>query len=152
MNKSEYCENGRKSSDYIQGLVLARGMEVQVLFRAIRRTASFIRTVDFTLITPPSPPLADTTADTRKRLPSFQGRVSVAKRAKKRFYLIKRRNRRSEAKAIYYCRIRGSDGNLLPWKSTGQTTKSAAENWALDHLHEIASVRKTLTFKEYAEG
>jgi hypothetical protein len=78
--------------------------------------------------------------------------VSVANRAKKRFYLIKRRNRRSEGKAIYYCRIRGSDGNLLPWKSTGQTTKSAAENWALDHLHEIASVRKTLTFKEYAEG
>ena len=76
----------------------------------------------------------------------------MANRAKKRFYLIKRRNRRSEGKAIYYCRIRGSDGNLLPWKSTGQTTKSAVENWALDHLDEIASVRKTLTFKEYAEG
>lgn len=76
----------------------------------------------------------------------------MANRAKKRFYLIKRRNRRSEGKAIYYCRIRGSDGHLQPWKSTGQTTKSAAENWALDHLDEIASVRETLTFKEYARG
>ena len=76
----------------------------------------------------------------------------MANRAKKRFYLVKRRNRRLEGKAIYYCRIRGSDGHLQPWKSTGQTTKSAAENWALDHLDEIASVRETLTFKEYAKN
>ena len=76
----------------------------------------------------------------------------MANRAKKRFYLIKRRNRRSEGKAIYYCRIRGSDGNLLPWKSTGQTTKSAAENWAIDHLNQVALVKESLTFKQYADG
>jgi len=73
-------------------------------------------------------------------------------RAKKRFYLIKRRNRHQEGKAIYYCRVRGSDGNLLPWKSTGQTSKTAAENWAVEHLAVASVVKETLTLKDYAEG
>jgi hypothetical protein len=70
--------------------------------------------------------------------------------AKKRFYLVKRRNRRLEGKAIYYCRFRNPDGKLLPWKSTGSTSKTNAENWALDHLDDAVSVRATLTFKQYA--
>lgn len=72
--------------------------------------------------------------------------------ARKRFYLLKRRNRRLQGKSIYYCRFRAPGGELLPWKSTGTTTKTAAENWALDHLDEIALDRETLTFEEYAEG
>lgn len=72
--------------------------------------------------------------------------------AKKRFYLIKRRDRRSEGKAIFYCRFRSTSGNLLPWKSTGQITKTGAENWAIDHLNDVASVRETLTFRQYAKG
>ena len=76
----------------------------------------------------------------------------MATKAKKKFYLVKRRNRRSEGKAIYYCRFRNPDGNLLPWKSTGATSKTDAENWAIDHLNDVASVRATLNFGQYAEG
>jgi len=76
----------------------------------------------------------------------------AVERAKKKFYLVKRRNRRSGGRAIYYCRFRGSDGTLLPWKSTGQITRSAAENWAIEHLAQTASARETFTYKEYADG
>jgi hypothetical protein len=72
--------------------------------------------------------------------------------ARKRFYLVKRRNRRSEGKAIYYCRFRSPSGNLLPWKSTGQTSKTDAENWAIDRRNDAVSVKATLTFGQYAEG
>lgn len=64
--------------------------------------------------------------------------------AKKRFYLVKKRNRRSEGKAIYYCRFRSPSGELLPWKSTGETSKASAENWwTPDHqyLCTVASAR-----------
>ena len=72
--------------------------------------------------------------------------------ARERFYLIKRRNRRSGGKAIYYCRFCTQEGELLSWKSTGQTTKTAAENWAIDHLSQVATVKETLTFRQYADG
>jgi hypothetical protein len=76
----------------------------------------------------------------------------AVERAKKKFYLVKRRNRRAGGKAIYYCRFRSPSGDLLPWKSTGQTSKTDAENWAIDHFNDVASFRAILTFKEYAVG
>lgn len=55
------------------------------------------------------------------------------------------------AKKRFYCRFRTGDGTLLSWK-TGQTTKAEAENWAIDHLAKVASVKEKLTFKGYSGG
>ncbi len=56
--------------------------------------------------------------------------------AKKTFYLIARRDRTIKGKPVFYCRFRTPEGDLLPWKSTGETTKTRAELWALQRIKE----------------
>jgi hypothetical protein len=56
--------------------------------------------------------------------------------AKKRFYLVKRRDRLTKDettgkyKPTFYVRFRGEGGELLPWQSTQETLKTRAELWA----------------------
>jgi hypothetical protein len=45
------------------------------------------------------------------------------------YYLIKRRERLTDGKPTWYCRFRALEGNLLPWRSTGLTAKTAAESF-----------------------
>jgi hypothetical protein len=54
--------------------------------------------------------------------------------AKKQFHLIERADRLTDGKPTYYCRFRGEDGERLPWRSTGETSKTRAENWALAEI------------------
>jgi len=57
---------------------------------------------------------------------------------KKRFSLVKRRDRSCDGKAIYYCRFRSLSGDLLLWKSTGATSKDDAENWWMPNSKYLA--------------
>lgn len=73
-------------------------------------------------------------------------------RAVKDFYLVKRRDRLTEGKPTYYARFRTDDGALLPWKSTGETTKTRAENWARKEWRTgRLTTRENLTFGTFAE-
>lgn len=71
--------------------------------------------------------------------------------ALKSFYLVKRSERLTEGKPTYYCRLRDEDGELLGWRSTGETAKTRAENWALDHLH-AKDENESITFAQFALG
>jgi hypothetical protein len=42
--------------------------------------------------------------------------------AKKRWYLVRRKDKRTNGKPTF-CRFTDESGNLLPWKSTRETTK-----------------------------
>lgn len=54
---------------------------------------------------------------------------------------------------LYYCRFYDEDGNRLPGRSTGQTSKSAAEAWAIEQLKKgVISSDKNVTFGKYAES
>jgi len=72
--------------------------------------------------------------------------------ARKSFYLLKRKDRLTVGKPTYYARFRDEGGELLPWRSTGETTKTRAENWALTQFKagRIAT-RENLTFATFAE-
>ncbi len=70
--------------------------------------------------------------------------------AKKRFYLIKRKDRLLEGKPTYYCRFRDDDGNLEAWRSTGETSKTRAELWALDWIKKGPD-KAIPTLREYAK-
>jgi integrase len=50
--------------------------------------------------------------------------------AKKQFYFVKRKDKLTDGKPTVYCRFRDESGNLLPWRSTGETTRTRAELWA----------------------
>jgi integrase len=69
----------------------------------------------------------------------------------KQYYLVKRKDRLTKGKPTYYCRFRDESGALLPWKSTGETSKTRAENWAIGQIKqgEILT-RLNLTFGRYA--
>jgi len=69
--------------------------------------------------------------------------------AKKRFYLVKRSDRLTEGKPTFYVRFRSEEGEFLPWRSTGKTTKTLAENWALQRLGQLPT-KESLTFGAYA--
>lgn len=71
--------------------------------------------------------------------------------ARKQFYLVKRRDKLTKGKPTYYCRLRDEGGDLVSWKSTGETTKTRAELWALSRVKSGASTsRENLTFGTYA--
>jgi hypothetical protein len=41
-----------------------------------------------------------------------------------------------KGKIVYYVRFYDEEGNRLPGRSTGQTSKSAAETWAIEQLRK----------------
>jgi len=53
----------------------------------------------------------------------------------------------------YYVRFRLDDGSFGTAKASGQTTKSAAESWAIDYLSRGQVITKeNVTFKDFASG
>lgn len=56
-------------------------------------------------------------------------------------------------KPVYYVRFRNEAGELLPWQSSGQSSKTAARAWAAQKTKSgRIPTKQTLTFKRYAEG
>lgn len=55
---------------------------------------------------------------------------------RERFYLMKRRDKLTEGNPACCCRLRNYDGQLLPWRSTSETSKTRAELWALKRIRE----------------
>ena len=72
--------------------------------------------------------------------------------AKKAFYLIRRKDRLTQGKPTYYARFRDSKGVFLPWKSTGETSKTRAELWAQERLGESIDRRENVSLASYVEG
>jgi len=77
--------------------------------------------------------------------------------AKKRFYLIKRRDRLTKDgttgkyKPTFYVRFRGEGGELLPWQSTQETLRTPAELWAQRKIKAGAlTAQEHMTFGTYA--
>ena len=76
--------------------------------------------------------------------------------ARQQFYLVRRKDKLNKNAAgrlqpTYYCRLRDEEGDLLPWKSTGETAKTRAELWALNRVKSGANTsRENLTFGTYA--
>ena len=57
-----------------------------------------------------------------------------------------------KGKYVYYVRFYDDFGKRLPGKSTGQTSKSAAEAWAIEQLHQgQIIIKKNVTFSQYAQ-
>ena len=72
---------------------------------------------------------------------------------KKPYYLVRRRDRLTQGKPTYYCRFRDLDGSLLAWRSTGATSKTAAERWAIEQIRGGAiAQRSDLTLSIYTRG
>ncbi len=72
--------------------------------------------------------------------------------SRKSIYLVKRSDRLIKGKPTYYARFRDEAGELLPWRSTGETSKTRAENWALkEYKAGRISTRENLTFGTYSE-
>ncbi|HDY90410.1 MAG TPA: hypothetical protein ENH82_20105 [bacterium] len=68
----------------------------------------------------------------------------------KYFHLHKRPSSK-KGKYIYYVQFYDEYGDRLTAKSTGQTSKAAAENWSYEQLRKgLVFVNKKLTFNEYA--
>jgi len=58
----------------------------------------------------------------------------------------------TDGKHIYNVRFRDEEGNRLPGRSTSQTSKAAAENWAFKQLNKgLISPQKNITFGQYAK-
>lgn len=69
---------------------------------------------------------------------------------KKPYSLLKRKL--PSGRTVYYVRFRKDDGGYYTAKSSGQTTKSAAEAWAIEYLKTGQVVMKeNLTLSMYAE-
>lgn len=72
--------------------------------------------------------------------------------AQKPFSLVRRKDRLTNGKPTYYVRFRSDTGERLPWRSTGQTSKLAAEAWAIARIREgniAPSAQKT--FGQFSE-
>lgn len=71
----------------------------------------------------------------------------------KSFYLY-RRKPKGKGKGVYYVQFRGEGRSRSSAVSTGQTSKSAAETWAIDFLRKggILPTQGRMTFAQYAEG
>lgn len=69
--------------------------------------------------------------------------------AKKAFYLIRRKDRLTSGKPTYYVRFRGSDGEFLPWRSTGETSMAACLCWSGGDDVYGAGKRDVATLYEY---
>ena len=71
--------------------------------------------------------------------------------ALKQFYVVKRKDRITNGKPTYYVRLRDESGELHAWRSTGETNRTRAENWALKKLSKPQENEK-LTFEQFAKG
>ncbi|MCF7953879.1 MAG: site-specific integrase [Spirochaetales bacterium] len=70
---------------------------------------------------------------------------------KKPYSLYKRRL--DSGRTVYYARFRLDNGSWSTAKSTGQSTKTSAEAWAIKYLASGQVVLKeNITFKEFAQG
>jgi hypothetical protein len=71
----------------------------------------------------------------------------------KPYYFIKRHDRLTNGKPTYYVRFRDDAGDILPWRSTGETSKTRAELWALEqYKNNTIAVRESLTFGSFASN
>lgn len=69
----------------------------------------------------------------------------------KPFNLFKRPTTK-KSKFIYYVQFYDDEGNRITARSTGQTSKSAAETWAYEQLKRgIIASQKNITFGQYAQ-
>jgi integrase len=71
--------------------------------------------------------------------------------ALKQFYVVKRKDRLTDGKPTYYVRLRDESGELKAWRSTGETAKTRAENWALRRINK-KNENEHLTFTQFAAG
>jgi integrase len=55
-------------------------------------------------------------------------------------------------KPVYYARFRGDDDELLPWRSTGLESKTAARAWAQREIKRGSAASTRVTFAKYAEN
>jgi integrase len=70
----------------------------------------------------------------------------------KPFHLYKRSTTKN-TKHIYYVQFYDDDGNRLTARSTGQTSKAAAETWSYEQLKRgLIATQKNITFGKYAEN
>lgn len=71
--------------------------------------------------------------------------------AHRAFNLYKRPTTKN-GKFIYYVQFYDEYGNRLTARSTGQTSKAAAENWAYEQLHRgVITTEKNITFEKFAD-
>lgn len=56
-----------------------------------------------------------------------------------------------EDRGLYYARFRGDDEELLPWRSTGLVSKTAARAWAQKEIKKGTVTSTRATFAKYAE-
>jgi hypothetical protein len=49
-------------------------------------------------------------------------------------YTLYKRNTTKKGRYVYYCQFRDENGNRMTARSTGQSSKTAAEAWAIDQL------------------
>ncbi len=72
--------------------------------------------------------------------------------AHRSFHLHKRPSRK-QGKYIYYVQFYDDDGNRLNAKSTGQSSKTAAENWAYEQIKKgLVFIKGSISFGDYAQG
>ena len=58
-----------------------------------------------------------------------------------------------DRKPMFYARFRAEDGTLLPWQSTGQSSKTAARAWAAQKTKRGEGViRRRFIFSGFAAG
>ena len=72
-------------------------------------------------------------------------------KAQKQYSIYQRKRRKG--RPLMYVKFRGPDGNYLPGRSSGETSRSAAEVWALEELSKgEIPVSKKIRFGQYADG
>jgi len=66
-------------------------------------------------------------------------------------YNLYKRKTTKKGQFIYYCQVRDDTGNRMTARSTGQTSKPAAEAWAIEQLRQgLITTKKNITFGQYA--
>jgi integrase len=71
--------------------------------------------------------------------------------ARKAFYLIARKDVKIKGRPVFYCRFRNGQGDLLAWRSTGETSRTRAELWALARLNASKDRRENITLEAFAK-
>ena len=67
------------------------------------------------------------------------------------FQIVQRKG--PDRKPMYYARFRAEDGTLLPWQTTGCTSKTAARAWAAQKTKRGEGIiRRRFIFSGFAEG
>jgi len=71
--------------------------------------------------------------------------------ARKPFYLVARKDVQIKGRPVFYCRFRNAQGDLLPWKSTGETSRTRAELWALGRIGESKERRESIILEAFVK-